>query len=156
MPENINIDLTSKTKETGPSSFAYDQEVAQTLAVDGMDDEGYIKLHSSRKIGHGIIAQHFYKIHADQVNKIVEMAAGYKKTSSVMDELAYIIKDACTDDRITSIFVLRYNGRMLKRLNKKEGNEIEFLASLANECKGYYISKKETIDGVLNIYLDEN
>ena len=157
---NYTIKPDSKLEEEKPFTC---EDVAENLIVDGIDDEGYIKLHSSRRIRHNISEQHFYKIHADEVNKIIEMAAGYKKTSSAIDELSYIVKYACANDCITSICVTLHfkeldcrKVRIFNKAEREKGDEIGFLASLANDCKGYHISKKEINGGNVKIYLDEN
>ena len=65
---NYTIRPGSKLEEEKPFTC---EDVAENLIVDGIDDEGYIKLHSRRRIRNNIYEQQFYKIHADEVNKII-------------------------------------------------------------------------------------
>ena len=75
------------------------EEVAKTLIVDEIDDEGYIKLHSRRRIRNDIYEQQFYKIHADQVNKIIEMAVQYGNETEYFAHLFGKCKDCNTSKR---------------------------------------------------------
>ena len=86
----MNYTIKSSSKLEEEKSFT-GEDVAENLIVDGIDDDGYIKLHSSRRIRHNISEQQFYKIHADEVNKIIEMAAKYSNDAQFLEHLA----DSC-------------------------------------------------------------
>ena len=82
---NYTIKPDSKLEEEKPFTC---EDVAENLIVDGIDDEGYIKLHSSRRIRHNISEQHFYKIHVDEINKIIEMATKYSNDAQFLENFA--------------------------------------------------------------------
>lgn len=82
---DYTIKRNSKLEEEKPFMG---EEVAKTLIVDEIDDEGYIKLHSIRRIRNNICEQQFYKIHADQVNKIIEMATKYSNDAQFLEHFA--------------------------------------------------------------------
>lgn len=93
---NYTIKRNSKLEEEKPFMG---EEVAKTLIVDEIDDEGYIKLHSIRRIRNNICEQQFYKIHADQVNKIIEMAVQYGNEAEYFAHLFGKCKDCNTSKR---------------------------------------------------------
>ena len=94
----MNYTIKSSSKLEEEKSFT-GEDVAENLIVDGIDDEGYIKLHSSRRIRHNISEQQFYKIHADEVNKIIEMAVQYGNEAEYFAHLFGKCKDCNTSKR---------------------------------------------------------
>ena len=95
--DELDIERNSKLEEEKPFMG---EEVAKTLIVDEIDDEGYIKLHSRRRIRNDIYEQQFYKIHADQVNKIIEMAVQYGNEAEYFAHLLGKCKDCNTSKKV--------------------------------------------------------
>ena len=94
----MNYIIKSSSKLEEEKSFM-GKDVAENLIVDGIDDEGYIKLHSSRRIRNNMCEQQFYKIHADEVNKIIEMAVQYGNETEYFAHLFGKCKDCNTSKR---------------------------------------------------------
>lgn len=94
----MNYTIKSSSKLEEEKSFM-GEDVTENLIVDGIDDEGYIKLHSSRRIRNNMYEQQFYKIHADEVNKIIEMAVQYGNETEYFAHLFGKCKDCNTSKR---------------------------------------------------------